>query len=125
VSTADVQPLPKAILLELLPAALEPWGSSALFSSRPPAETRIRRVEEAFKLKLPRVLLHVALACPSYGAWFGSMGEDFSSDNHMLEINRVFHNEGVPVRYVLLNHGHDGNCDAWDLEATPADGGEL
>lgn len=31
----------------------------------------------------------------------------------------------MPARYVLLNHGHDGDCDAWDREAQPGSNGEL
>jgi hypothetical protein len=74
-------------------------------------------------IALPPLFVEVAAACTSYGGWFGSIGEDFESPNHMLSINRVFHDDGLSRRYVLLNHGHDGRCDAWDLES-PAAAGE-
>lgn len=108
----------------MLPAAFEPWGKSSLYPSRPPTEASVRRIEGELGVTLPPLLIEVARACPSYGGWFGSIGDDFASHNHMLVINRQFREEGLAQRYVLLNHGHDGDCDAWDLEAQPTGGGE-
>ena len=68
------------------------------------------------------MFVEIARASPRYGGWFGSIGEDFESPNHLLSINRCFREEGLPARYVLLNHGHDGDCDAWDTAAGPVDG---
>ena len=76
-------------------------------------------------MRLPALFVEVARACPSYGGWFGSIGDDFASHNHIVAINRGFRAERVPERYVLMNHGHDGAFDAWDREAEPRACGEL
>lgn len=116
--------LPKDVLFGLLPAVFKPWGN--LYPSRPPTDRSVRRIGAELGVRLPALFLEVAAATPSYGAWFGSIGDDFASHNHILSINRSFRElEGLPPRYVLLNHGHDGDCDAWDTEAQPSSGGEL
>lgn len=71
-------------------------------------------------MRLPSLFVEVARACPAYGGWFGSIGDDFDSHNHLLAINRSFRDQGLSPRYVLLNHGHDGDCDAWDTAAPPS-----
>lgn len=110
------------MLLELLPATFEPWGSSGAYPSRPPTDLSIQKIEAELGVSLPALLIQVARACPSYGGWFGSIGDDFDSGNHMLSINRDFRADGMPPHYVLLNHGHDGHCDAWDTAARPVNG---
>jgi hypothetical protein len=114
--------LPRDVLFSLLPATFEPWGASGLFASRSPTVASVARTETELGITLPPLFVEVAAACPSYGGWFGSIGDDFESPNHMLSINRVFHDEGMPRRYVLLNHGHDGHCDAWDTESAAVAG---
>lgn len=124
-STFPAHLLPKATLLELLPAAFEPWGSSGLFPSRPPTEASVRRIAADLGVRLPALFIEIAGRCPAYGGWFGSIGDDFASPNHLLSINRAFREEGLSPRYALLNHGHDGDCDAWDTEAQPSASGDL
>jgi len=114
--------LSKDVLFELLPAAFGPWGNSSWYPSRPPTEASIGRIERELGVRLPALLVDVARACPSYGGWFGSIGDDFDSHNHILSINRTFREEGLPPRYVVLNHGHDGDCDAWDTQTPPIEG---
>jgi hypothetical protein len=116
--------LPKSVLFELLPAWFEPWGSSGWYRSQPPTPESIRRIETALDIQLPPLLIEIAGACASYGGWFGSVGDDVSSGNHILSINNNFKEQGLPPRYVLLNHGHDGDCDAWDTSAPPTPLGE-
>ncbi|HYE17619.1 MAG TPA: hypothetical protein VEA69_04200 [Tepidisphaeraceae bacterium] len=117
--------LPKTVLLSLLPASFEPWGASDWYPSRPPTPDSVARVESELAIRVPGSLVEVARACPSYGGWFGSVGDDFESHNHILSINRAFRAEGLSSRYVLLNHGHDGDCDAWDTGAPADRNGEL
>lgn len=112
-------PLPRDALFALLPASFEPWGRSTWFASRPPTPASVRRIEAETGLTLPPLFVEIAAACPSYGGWFGSIGEDFESQNHLLVINRQWHEAALPPRYVMLNHGHDGYCDAWDRDAVP------
>ena len=124
VTTAAPNLLPKDVLLELLPAAFGPWGASGAFPSRPPTHQSVSRIESELGIRVPPLFIDVAQACDSYGGWFGSIGNDFASHNHLLSINRAWREEGVPPRYVLLNHGHDGDCDAWDTEPQALSTGE-
>jgi hypothetical protein len=116
--------LPKDVLIDLLPAAFEPWGSSGLYPSRPPTAESVERIESTLHIKLPQLFIDVAAACSSYGGWFNSIGDDYESHAHILRLNAGFRESGLPPRYILMNHGHDGDCDAWDTEAPPI-GGEL
>ena len=117
--------LPTPLLFELLDVALEPWGSTDWYPSRPPTDASVRRVQDELGVRLPPLLVEAASACPSYGGWFGSIGDDFDSHNHTLAINRLFRSEGLPPRYVMFNRGHDGDVDAWDTAVSPTTGGEL
>jgi hypothetical protein len=113
------------VLFDLLPAAFEPWGASAWYRSAPPTDLSLRRIEAELGFRPPALFVEVARACPAYGGWFGSIGDDFDNHNHLVRINQAFREEGLSPRYVLLNHGHDGDCDAWDTDARPGADGEL
>lgn len=115
--TSHTRRLPKEIMLGLLPAAFEPWGS---LESRPPTDESIRRIESTLRIKLPALFVEVANACSSYGGWFNSIGDDYENHQHILSLNAAFHAEGLATRYVLMTHGHDDDCDAWDLEGAPS-----
>ncbi len=114
--------LPKAVLLDLLPATFEPWGSSGLFPSRPPTPKSVGRIESSLGIVMPRLFVEVASCCPSYGGWFNSIGDDYQSHAHLLSNNAAFREAGLAARYVLLNHGHDGDCDAWDTGGQTQEG---
>ena len=73
------QHLPKDVLLDLLPAAFEPWGSSGWYPSRPPTAESVERIESALRITLPPLFVEVAAACSSYGGWFNSIGDDYES----------------------------------------------
>jgi hypothetical protein len=123
--TSPAKLLPKETLLELLPASFEPWGSSSWYPSQPPTDASVQRIAAELRVEVPSLFIEIARACLSYGGWFGSIGDDFASHNHLLSINRAFREEGLTPRYVLLNHGHDGDCDAWDTEAERSTSGEM
>lgn len=114
--------LPKAVLLDLLPATFEPWGSSGWYSSRPPTPESVDRIESSLGIAIPRLFVEVASFCPSYGGWFNSLGDDYQSHFHLLSNNAALREAGLAARYVLLNHGHDGDCDAWDREGQRQEG---
>ncbi len=114
--------LPRDVLLDLLRATFEPWGSWSMFPSRPPTAESVERIESVLRFALPPLFIEVAAACPAYGDWFNSIGDDYENNYHILSMNAALHTGGLPSRYVLLNHGHDGDCDAWDLEALPIGG---
>jgi hypothetical protein len=60
--------------------------------------------------------------------WFASIGEDFENPMHILNLNRIFHTEPgdgympLPEPLVLINHGHDGDCDCIDTRVQNAEG---
>lgn len=120
--TSPMRHLPREILFDLLPAAFEPWGSSGGCPPRPPTPESISRIESTLRITPPALFIEVAKACSSYGGWFNSIGDDYENHQHILSLNAAFHGGGLATRYVLMTHGHDGDCDAWDLGATPADG---
>jgi len=116
--------LPKSAMMKIIPVCFEPWGSSPWYPSAPPTDRSIQAIESALKIKLPPLLIEIAASFTSYGGWFGSIGEDFDSKNHIMSINKAFREEGLTPNFVLFNHGHDGECDGWELDATQ-DAGEL
>src|SRR4051812_48827833 len=98
VSTSFSQPLSRETMLELLQASFEPWGSSSWYPSRPPTDASVKRIAVELGVDIPLLFIEIARACPSYGGWFGSIGDDFASHNHLLIINRAFREEGLIPR---------------------------
>lgn len=117
--------LPHEVLLDLLPASFEPWGSRDVNAASPPTDASLQRIASELGIFIPLLFTEIARVCPAYGGWFGSIGNDFASHNHILSINQTFRGLGLTSRYVLLNHGYDGDCDAWDLEAKRSPNGEM
>jgi hypothetical protein len=91
VSISHPEHLPKDVLLDLLPAAFEPWGSSGWYPSRPPTADSVERIESNLRIAIPRLFIDVAAACPSYGGWFNSIGDDYQSHAHILNLNAALH----------------------------------
>ena len=96
------------------------------FPSEPPTPKSIARIEKQLGLQIPKIYIELAKLTPNYGVWFGSIGPDYASHNHILTLNTAFHrgNEesaALPVHFVMLNHGHDGACDCWNLLETISD----
>ena len=117
------QPLPVPLLIDVLGHVCEPYGSGT-YRAAPPTPASVRRISDELRVALPPLFVAVATACPAYGGWFASIGDDFQSHMHILALNRVFHGEGLPARYIMFNHGHDGDCDCWDMESPPDPSGE-
>lgn len=95
--------------------------SKGLYPSEPPTSDSLKRIEQQLGLIVPPVYVDLARIAPNYGVWFGSIGPDFDSHNHILQLNAAFHQEdegytALPSHFVLINHGHDGDCDCWNLE---------
>lgn len=109
-NTPPAQILPRDTLLGLLPASFEPWGGSNWYPLRPPTDAGVQRIESELGVRLPALLVEIARACPSYGGWFGSIGDDFDSHNHVLGINRNFRDEvheslgAIPMKGRTLCH---------------------
>jgi hypothetical protein len=94
---------------------------SRAYKAQPPTETSIGKINRSLGIVLPQAFIRFSRECPIYGTWFASIGEDFESFMHIVELNRVFHQpEGdepgdpLPPWLVMINHGHDGDCDCYD-----------
>ncbi len=109
------------VLIELTAISCEPWGSSSWYRASPPTPTSLRRVFEELHVPILTLFADIATRCPAYGGWFASIGEDYESHIHILGLNRTFRKMGLPPEFVMLNHGHDGDCDCWDTAATGSD----
>jgi len=109
--------LPEDVLIQLLGYGFEPWSSSGWYPAVPPTPNSIERIYQETGVKIPNLMIRMATECTSYGGWFGSIGEDSHNGNHLLVYNAYWHQEGLPKRYVIFNHGHDEDCDCWDTES--------
>lgn len=95
-----------------------PWKK--IFVVAPPSEASIRNINAELGIQLPPSMIAFAKQCSSYGAWFAGLGEDYSNPFHILTINRIFgsssggHKALIPNWLVIINHGHDGDCDCLD-----------
>ena len=83
-----------------------------------PTEASILRIQSTLGIILPQSFIEFARQCPSYCcALFASIGENYDDDCHILNINREFHSNEpprVPAWLIVINHGHDEDCDGFD-----------
>lgn len=85
-----------------------------------PTAKSLAKIEAALGLEIPDVYRRIANECPNYGAFLNGIGEDYEQEVHILRLNQVFHDRAIsrpalPPHFVLISHGHDGDCDCWDL----------
>lgn len=95
--------------------------SNEWYPSEPPTSESLKRIEQELGLTIPPSYADLARVAPNYGVWFGSIGPDFDSLNHILKLNAAFHQgdeeyAAFPSQFILINHGHDGDCDCWKLD---------
>ena len=108
--------IPMEILVELCGYAFEPWGSSSWYSAAPATEASIAHISQELGISIPHDFVSLSQGCPVYGGWFASIGEDYDGPVHILALNKLFREADedygeLPSHLVLLNHGHDGDCD--------------
>ena len=95
------------------------WGAAL------PTKRSLERIHETLGVRIPDAYVQVAAACPNYGAYLNGIGEDYDHGVHMLRLTQWFRSASVPPlpsHYVLLSHGHDGDCDCWDTREVEASG---
>ena len=110
--------IPDDVLVELVGYACEPWGSSAGFRAAAATDASVERIARELGVRVPPLFARVAGECRVYGAWFASIGDDYDNPLHIIELNRALRTMGLPSHLVMLNHGHDGDCDCWDTTRT-------
>lgn len=115
------RPLPKHILFEVLDALSGPQPMGLA----PPTPRSVQVIEAELGIRVPDLFVEIAARWPSFVDYFASLDENDDDHTHILQRNRRFRNLGLPARYVVFNHGYDGDFLAWDLAGERAPGGEL
>lgn len=110
-----------------------PWTCS-WYPSKPATAASVAHIEETLSFRIPKDFIELSCLASNYGVWFGSIGDDYQSHNHLLRLNEAFHDANLqaeascialPVHWILINHGHDGACDCFDINAPQKDGEYL
>jgi hypothetical protein len=104
------------------------------FETSPPTPASIARINAELGIELPASLVDFARRSQKFGAWFCSLGEDYDNFLHILEMNRLFKArqrsgykrwQRMPPHLVIFNHGHDDDCDCFDLRLPRSPQGEY
>jgi len=99
--------------------------SGPVFDSEKPTNSSIEQINDHFGIELPATLVQFAKLSNNFGAWFSSLGEDYRNPFHIIRINRIYrrmrkrkHGDkwrpAKPREYIVINHGHDNDCDCID-----------
>lgn len=113
--------LPKQILFEVLDALTlpEPRGVA------PPTPRSVQVIEAELGIRVPDLFVEIAARWASFVDYFANLDENYEDHAHILQRNRRFRDLGLPARYVVFNHGYDGDFIAWDLASKRGPSGEL
>jgi len=119
-------------LTELFEIATAPWSQRPWANAAPPTPGSIDRIQRQLGIRIPEDFVRLAMVCPSYGSWLASIGEDFDNGLHITRLNQLFHDGArlhdgekglaLPPHFIMLNHGHDLDCDCWDTMSLTASG---
>src|SRR5277367_462526 len=104
-----------------------PWTCD-WYPSKPATKESVVYIESILKFTIPQDFIEFSRLVHNYGVRFGSIGDDYTSHNHLLRLNEAFHQAddssiALPERWILINHGHDGDCDCLDVSV--GNGGEY
>ncbi len=111
-------------------------ANGGLFDVQPPTDESIEHINRHFGISLPESLIEFAKRSKQFGTWFASLGEDYNNPFHIIRINRLFkrmrrqaHGDkwrpAKPKAYILINHGHDDDCDCLDAANWNKESGEY
>lgn len=124
--------IPFEVLTDLFELAMARWSPGPWATAPAPTADSISRIDRHLGVRIPEDFVRLASACPSYGSWFASIGDDFDRGLHITKLNQLFHDasqlhdEGngpaLAGHLIMLNHGHDGDCDCWDTTRRTATG---
>lgn len=124
--------MPFDILIKLFEMATQPWSPTPWCNAKPPTQVSIETIHRELGIRIPEDFVRLATSCPSYGSWLASLGEDFENGWRITRLNELFHDarrmddgensQALPKHLVMLNHGHDGDCDCWDTRVVTASG---
>lgn len=96
-------------------------------TSPPPTAESLERIEAHFGISLPPSLVRFARECQYFGCWFASLGPDYDSGTHIINVNKQARNAAEddfscdPASGTQLTKGegdrHNGAADATGLPA--------
>lgn len=114
--------LSQATMHELIAAFDNAFSSWATTQARPSPDS-IQRIEAHFSIRLPALLLELAQHSAAFGARFASLGDDFSSPDHIVRINSYWRGRRrtrrLPRNLVVVTHSsHD---EFWCLDTDAND----
>lgn len=93
--------------------------------AEPPTKESIARIEQELGIKLPHSFLRFTAAAPNYGNWLASIGPDYDSPTHILNINRPGQVLGKPQKFIIINVGYDEDYECIDIETLDRLSGEY
>ncbi|WP_431688958.1 SMI1/KNR4 family protein [Hahella sp. NBU794] len=101
-----------------------------LNSAPPPTPESVAKIEEHFGCALPKSHIRFCEKSAHYGDWLASIGPDFESPNHIININRLWReeveeNERIPPNLLIINVGYDEDLDCIDMETFDEATGEY
>lgn len=101
-----------------------------------PTTQSIAHINQHFRVKLPAALVEFAYRSEHYSTWFAGLGEDYANPMHIIRITSHYRNmrrrkhgdkwrRAMPGQYIVINHGHDDDCDCIDTADWNAETGEF
>jgi len=92
-----------------------------------PTESSLQRIHAHFGISLPRDLVEFATLSRHFGHWFASLGEDYTSPQHIIRINSYWRRRrrtrAIPKNLIIINIGFDDDLDCLDMASlSPATG---
>lgn len=92
----------------------------------PPTSNSILRIEEVLKIHLPKSFIAFAQHSKQYGNWLASIGEDYRSETHIINMNQESHGSSSneiqkPSNFIIFNVGYDEDFNCFDSETYDED----
>jgi SMI1-KNR4 cell-wall len=98
---------------------------SIICVAQSPTNESIATIEEQLGILLPNDLIEFARASKNYGNWLASIGPDYESTTHIVNINSRLREEGkLPSNFIAINVGYDEDWDCIDMSTYEEKTGE-
>ena len=112
------------VIFELLECCLRPWSQTAESDrGQPPTPKSRSEIEASLGIRVPELMIELAIRCPGYGAWFCGIGEDSTNSRHILVQNQYLHACGLSPIFVAFTQCFDETVLCWNKGGTATDQG--
>jgi len=119
-------------MVRLFDALAGGWGADF---ERPTTKS-IKHINQHFGIELPASLVEFAYRSEHFSTWFGGLGEDYANPMHIIRVTSHYRNKrrrkhgdkwrrAMPRQYIVINHGHDDDCDCIDTADWNAETSEF